>query len=339
MTDFLAVLKFLAILSTGIWGVIGLRVDYKDDDGKITKWGKYALFGTILSAIIAASIQGVEVHKQRGDEAAAQSKTRKELERHTELLVNIKRAIQPIQDITVTAWVRVPMEHKAFAGYTKRLRTGINAYVEKPEWKPNEIEVLDSFDYETFKRTVTGVRVYVTSPLFPDETKEAAAHNVLGERFSLSFRIYKKSKGGEITPTDFTAALNSRADLIFDVSTDGSAETHNPVMLNYGIPTEDIALQCNLLKADPAWWTSNGQLVAVPDLSESIMVINFGLQNAPLEVEYQDAFLGAMRGATIDLLFIRFGIREFRIANDDLKKHVDENERTCFVYQFPTLPD
>ena len=43
LDSILAALKFVAILLAGVLGVIGLRVEYKDNEGNITKWGRRAL--------------------------------------------------------------------------------------------------------------------------------------------------------------------------------------------------------------------------------------------------------------------------------------------------------
>jgi hypothetical protein len=57
----LAILKLAAIMLSGILGVVGLLVNYKDKDGKVTKWGRRALIAVVISSLVAALTQGVEV--------------------------------------------------------------------------------------------------------------------------------------------------------------------------------------------------------------------------------------------------------------------------------------
>ncbi|MDH4188383.1 MAG: hypothetical protein OEV08_15445, partial [Nitrospira sp.] len=62
----LSILKFAAVLIVGILGVIGLQVEYKKN-GVITKWGRRALWGTVISTLVAIAIQSIETYKQHLD--------------------------------------------------------------------------------------------------------------------------------------------------------------------------------------------------------------------------------------------------------------------------------
>jgi hypothetical protein len=84
----LAVLKFAAVLTAGIWGTVGLMVDYRKD-GVITIWGRRALIGAIASAVIAIITQSLETYKQHLDSLAAS-------ERVTVLLKQINRRLSEI---------------------------------------------------------------------------------------------------------------------------------------------------------------------------------------------------------------------------------------------------
>jgi hypothetical protein len=49
-------LKIASMLATGGFGALGLLTKYKDDTGKITKWGKLALTGIVFSSISSMSL-------------------------------------------------------------------------------------------------------------------------------------------------------------------------------------------------------------------------------------------------------------------------------------------
>ena len=61
----LEVLKYVGVFSAGIWGIISLLVEYKSEDGKITKWGKRALIGGVFSIFLAIITMSIENDIQR----------------------------------------------------------------------------------------------------------------------------------------------------------------------------------------------------------------------------------------------------------------------------------
>jgi hypothetical protein len=104
----LAILKFTAVLSAGVWGVVGLLVDYKKD-GEITRWGRRALFGTVASTLIAVLTQSIETYKDRVAAHEAERKRSAEAETVRITLEQINRAISPFREnvtLSVVYWVR-----------------------------------------------------------------------------------------------------------------------------------------------------------------------------------------------------------------------------------------
>src|SRR2546426_11614604 len=75
MVGILAALKIAAILVTGIFGAIGLKVDFKDKDNRITDWGRRALIGAVISTVIATIAQGLESAAQKSDSDKAQARS------------------------------------------------------------------------------------------------------------------------------------------------------------------------------------------------------------------------------------------------------------------------
>src|SRR3954452_7118835 len=58
--DFYAILKAVSTVATGLFGVLGVLTNYKDKDGKVTKWGKVAITGICFSATISLVLYGLE---------------------------------------------------------------------------------------------------------------------------------------------------------------------------------------------------------------------------------------------------------------------------------------
>src|SRR4051812_25439800 len=68
------ILKAVSMVATGVFGVIGILTNYKDKDGKVTKWGRVAITGILLSASISLVLYALESAKatEGAKEAAKQ---------------------------------------------------------------------------------------------------------------------------------------------------------------------------------------------------------------------------------------------------------------------------
>ena len=120
----LAALKFFAILTAGLLGAIGLLVDFKKD-GKVTKWGRRALIGTVISTVVAVFIQSIETYQQNF-ESRRQNKSRLEQEERNEAtLREIRRGLYVIKDAEFSVTIRIPKPPDEVKAYLKR----INSYV------------------------------------------------------------------------------------------------------------------------------------------------------------------------------------------------------------------
>lgn len=82
-------LKFAAILMSGVFGFLALIGENRDKKGRFTVWGKAALVGVILSTLVAAWTQTVEVRRAREAERAENEKTQT-------MLGEIRRGIYPL---------------------------------------------------------------------------------------------------------------------------------------------------------------------------------------------------------------------------------------------------
>ncbi len=116
----LATLKFLAVLSTGIWGIIGLMVDYKKD-GAITNWGRRALIGTVVSTLIAVVTQSIETHKQNESTREDNQKRIAQETKNGEMLREIRRGLFVIQDASFGAQVKIAIPPDDTRKYVKRI--------------------------------------------------------------------------------------------------------------------------------------------------------------------------------------------------------------------------
>jgi hypothetical protein len=58
--NFYPILKAVSMVATGLFGVLGVLTNYKDKEGKVTKWGKVAITGILFSATISLVLYGLE---------------------------------------------------------------------------------------------------------------------------------------------------------------------------------------------------------------------------------------------------------------------------------------
>jgi len=68
-------LKVTSMIATGLFGALGLLTKYKDDQGKITKWGKVALGGILLSSGFSLGLYILETSRAKAaaDKAKAEA--------------------------------------------------------------------------------------------------------------------------------------------------------------------------------------------------------------------------------------------------------------------------
>jgi hypothetical protein len=65
MSLVIGTVKVLSMISAALFGAIGLLANYKDSTGRITKWGKIALSGIILSAVLSLTLFSLETASAR----------------------------------------------------------------------------------------------------------------------------------------------------------------------------------------------------------------------------------------------------------------------------------
>src|SRR5947207_402591 len=112
----LTLLKFISIFSTGLFGIVGLLHDFKDDDKRMTKWGRVALVGIVLSGVTAAATEIVLVFKARSQEITEASQRKEVLARidvtttqSKNVLQETARLLHPIENLRVSFSAELPI--------------------------------------------------------------------------------------------------------------------------------------------------------------------------------------------------------------------------------------
>lgn len=68
-----SLLKITSMIATGVFGALGLLTKYKNDQGKITKWGKVALGGILISSGISLGLYILETSRAKAAAIKAQT--------------------------------------------------------------------------------------------------------------------------------------------------------------------------------------------------------------------------------------------------------------------------
>lgn len=156
----LIALKFAALIVGGVFAAIGLLTDYRDKTGRVTKWGKTALFGIILSTIIGAGSQAVESYRDRMAVLANDAANRKSEEQTQVVLGQIKRAIYPLRDIIlVKAIIEYPTNTPSMLAALKSVDFGSVRMLQD-----DGLPFVYHFDRGALSYPKTGILLYLFEP-------------------------------------------------------------------------------------------------------------------------------------------------------------------------------
>ena len=128
----LIALKLVALIVGGVFAAIGLLTDYRDESGKVTRWGRIALFVIVLSTIIGAGTQGVESYRDRRAGLANDAAKRESEKQTRKVMVEIRRAVYPIRNVMLEY---VEIEYPADIPPLSTALKGLNL---RPSWMPRE---------------------------------------------------------------------------------------------------------------------------------------------------------------------------------------------------------
>ena len=98
LAPMLIALKLLAPILGAVFGVLALLVHFKDSTGTVTRWGKFALAGVVVSAALSASIQGLEFVQADLASRQVAAKAMEQLTVSQSLLRQVERSIHRIED-------------------------------------------------------------------------------------------------------------------------------------------------------------------------------------------------------------------------------------------------
>ena len=323
--DILTTLKILGIVLTGAFGALALLKDFKDKKKKvITKWGKIALCGMFLSTALAITTQVLESRKPAGDFSSQQ------------ILSGINRSMNPIKNVRVTYWLRVPFSAPEFSAYRARLEKGIAAVLASHDLSHPE----KGFISRSGPNGPEAVEIPRASPLMPQKS-ELIPYYAL--RFSgLHFSFFKN-------PRPDSDLLGSHglppADLSLQVGTDTGEKDSETYSLQYDLKTHDVSIFAMDLFSDPQYWRTNNHIQTVPDLAEDQLAVQIDDTMVPTlpangEVDPTGQAISHLRSQMqLDSLILKIDTRELWLKRFDRNmKRLESNGARPFALYTTLFP-
>ncbi len=127
------IISFFTILMTGFFSIYGLLHPYKDKDGKLTKHGRIAVYGIVLSLTLSVVGFGIKLKKDSDDKSSKLKQIQQDLARQQltidkldSVITNVDRLNYPLSDLQIISTFIIPDTSKEIESFHSRFKTIIN---------------------------------------------------------------------------------------------------------------------------------------------------------------------------------------------------------------------
>ena len=252
--DLITATKVAGALIGGVLGVIGVVFNFKKSNGKISNWGTAVIAGIVLSAIVGIITSITEGRKARFE--ALQQGARTE-----QLLMELSRTVQPINDLRVYHRLILPSEAPFVRNYLKRLSKLVNTVSPIGEGgSPFRRSKLDPNLLFMLADGSIRVEINSKSPFWPKENEDEGKLWLWAKSYGFAVHIRKTP----IEPEQFNPVIGS------DTSEGGSDWIALPNLVNDNslrYESRHGSLEINGSHTyDKNLWHSNGKITSFVDL-------------------------------------------------------------------------
>src|ERR1043166_9141858 len=109
--------------------MLALLVQYREEAGKITRWGRIALVGVLASAATTGATTSVELLKGSTEAARTAKQTLEQSLKTARVIYDINRARHPLKDLEFTFFTDVILQRKELEDYRMRLSREVETFV------------------------------------------------------------------------------------------------------------------------------------------------------------------------------------------------------------------
>ena len=269
--------KFLSIVATAVFGIIGSLVDFRKPNGTISGLGWTALLGVVISAVILASLQ---IYSEEQEEEKWQN-----LENRNALIIEqIHRSLHPIQELSVSYTVKFSSKNSSFAPYLDRLKKEVQEHSAKhhinstsnlPQERAPWLDV-GLYPAQIVLGNVRTVEISPDSPFFPSfsDNEEIVARSVTF--LSMELRLYKEPRAIDDHP-----GLEQYGDNESDLGTRFVSELGWRInrfgehVVRYSLHDDKLALIVHKNTREPEDWESRGTMVSQLDILGAQLAVRF----------------------------------------------------------------
>jgi hypothetical protein len=330
----LAFTKYIGIFLSAGSGVLGLLVEYKEDytdaEGnkrkRVTFWGKVALSGILLGALLSTTSEVFSGLKARAQSA-------QELARANRVLNEINRSINVIQNPVVSWEMELALDDPSLAG----LRDGLDKAVSEIRSTVDgrtDCGGYYRYDSPDRPRTIRFTRSCAAIPSFDGTGLGNLLHT-----FGLAAKFVRPVEGSAVTDTpslpadlSFQVSAYSKVQVI---STSASMEVGGPnYHFEYDLTDKKLMLCGDEVVPDN--WLSDGKILAVPDLAGSqLWVSPTYIVFNKAESAQKDVYDRLRAHLTLRGMTLKFDKQAFRLAGTGFKVQIDDKGQRRFYMRFP----
>jgi len=170
------IISFFTILMTGFFSIYGLVNTYKDKEGKLTKHGRIAVYGIVLSLTLSVVGFGIKLKKDSDDKSSKLKQIQQDIARQQltidkldSVITNVDRLNYPLSDLQITSTFAISDTAKQIQAFHTKFKETINDILRQRTKYGVTLNAPNSV-YDTWEGNVlNSVFIDKNSPIFPKD--------------------------------------------------------------------------------------------------------------------------------------------------------------------------
>lgn len=331
----LTILKFTAITLSGVYGVIGIVVDYKDSSGQVTKWGKRALIGVIGSSVIAILSTGAELYIKKIDDRNTSIETLNEIKRSERTLKEIQRIISPIENVDFTVWVNATNTIQELDDYRKDFSEAIPDFLNFFDNKKSNDDIIDngvlsvnsSSQDSNGNSTLISLSPSENSFLEPKVQNPKDTKDFVFGHLGISLAVFENHIDPKMFRMLYTPE-SPRPDLQLNSKADYSKVV-------YDLGDKSFELEGWNMKSDPEFWNSQGNIKSILDLRGTQLLFFLDRGYGSNDDDINSQVYQARKKLEIETILFSIDNEDFWFRKEHLKLYKDVNGFPLYEFIVP----
>jgi hypothetical protein len=239
----------------------------------------------------------------------------------------IQKLAHPIGDVSISFQVSIPLSHSSLESYHKHFESNVNKAA-------TEFSMSQTLQEGLSIRNDDSITILPRSSLFPNRTSEKLAYYLINY-IGLSVEFYKGYREFSQSLKDPDISFTGYASVDGHPSNSILSQYYGNASLFYNFPKRQLAIDIWGNKPSPEFWKSNRKIISIPDLKDSLMVVQFFgymiIDDSNLRPHLEDA----RRAVTVDAVVLKISGQEFRFSQSSMfQQHQLDNCMTAYAVRF-----